>query len=362
MPYIGLNSYSDNQINFIDIIDNLSNYNDTWYKQPLPFRLKKGLNIKSSTLKIFPEVELYFSPDQGLYISDEGCIKADGSVANIKFACSDSNYWNGIVFESSANSTGSSLINCIVSDGGNDETFPACIVLKNAAPEISNCLVENSSGFGVYIEGGFAPTSFVNNQFRNNALGAISVSANAVSGLSPQNFNTDETNFIAVRGGLNEGDILVDGVWKNFNVPYKVENSIQIISCVLTLDPGVQVFMSESSSIQILYQAGLMADGSSGKITIEGAQPNAGFWNNIYFAQDAAVEKCRLINCQIKYGGGDNNYPGIVYCDFCAPVIRNCVFEYSASWGIYVNGNVTISDIETNIFYNNVNGDYYYSP
>ena len=362
LPYIGLNRYNNNQKNFIDIIDDLTNYNDTWYKQPLPLRLTKGLFIKNSTLKIFSEVELYFPRDQGLCISDEGCLKADGSLASIKFAGIDSSYWNGIVFESSANSTESSLINCIISDGGNDETFPACIVLKNAAAEISNCLIENSSGYGVYIEGAFAPASFVNNQFSNNALGAISVSANAASGLNSQNFGVDETNFISVRGGLNEGDIVVDGVWKNLNVPYKVENSIQIISSVLTIDPGVQIFMSESSGIKILYQAGLIADGSSGKITIEGALSYAGFWNNIYFAQDAKTENCRLINCQIKYGGGDMNQPGMVYCDFCSPVIRNCYIEHSGSWGIYVNGNVTISDIETNIFYGNVNGDYYFSP
>ena len=180
--------------------------------------------------------------------------------------------------------------------------------------------------------------------------------------MSPQHFDTDETNYISVRGGFNEGDIVVDGAWKNFNAPYHVMSSIQIISSVLTIEPGVQIFLSGSSSIKVLNQAGLIADGSLSKISFEGAQPYPGFWNTIYFAPTAKIENCRLINCQIKYGGGDMNYPGMIYCDFCAPVIRNCYIEHSSSWGIYINGNVTIPDIETNIFYNNVSGDYYFSP
>ena len=81
-----------------------------------------------------------------------------------------------------------------------------------------------------------------------------------------------------------------------------------------------------------------------------------------YPAQNAKIENCRIINCQIKNGGGDMNQPGMIYCDQNAPVIRNCYIENSGTWGIYVNGNFTIQDLNSNIFFNNVLGDYNSSP
>ena len=362
VSFIGINVFLENQVNYLKIIDDQINYNDTWYKQPIPIRLTKGLNITNSTLKITAGVELNFEQDQRLEIGLGGCLNADGSNAAIIFTGADSGSWDGIVFESSSNFTNSKLFNCTIESGGENETFPANIVLKNAYPEISNCKINNSKGYGVYLEGAFAPGSFVNNQFSNNSSGAISISANAISSLNPQNFGTDETNFILVRGGYQEGAIVVDGHWKNFEVPYILNNTVQIISSTLTIDPSVRIIMSELSSFEILSQAGLIADGKFGQIIIEGEKHYAGYWKNIYFSQNANINNCQLINCQIKYGGGDINQPGMIYCDQNSPVIRNCYIENSGSWGIYVNGNFAIQDLNTNVFYNNVNGDFYSSP
>jgi len=364
ISFIGINTYTENNFNFLKITDDQINYNDTWYKQSIPFRVSKGLKIKNAELKITSGVELFFEQNQRLKIDSGGSIKADGTNEIIKFTSANSSGWEGIIFESSSDFTNSSLIHCYISDGGrnNSATSSANIVLKEAYPEISNCNIKNSNGYGVSLDGAFAPTSFINNQFSNNKSGAISISANAVSSLNPQNFGTDETNFILIRGGFQDGTIVVDGHWKNFNVPYKLQNSVQINSSTLTLDPAVHIIMSEMSGFEILNQAGLIADGQSSQITIEGEQQSTGYWKNIYFSQNAKIENCRLINCRIKNGGGDMNQPGMIYCDQNAPVIRNCYIENSGTWGIYVNGNFEIQDLNSNIFFNNALGDYNKSP
>ena len=362
VSFIGINTFIENQTNYLDIIDNEVTNNDTWYKQSIPFRLTVGLKITNSTLKITDGVRLNFEQNQLLEIGTGGSLKAEGANEIIQFTGVDSNNWKGIVFESTANFATSSLFNCIIKGGGEDELFPANVVLKNAYPKISNCQIKDCLGYGVYHEGAFLPGSFVNNQFSNNELGAISISANAVSSLNPQNFGTDETNFILVRGGYQEGSIVIDGSWKNFNVPYKLNNTVQIISSTLTIEPAVKIIMCEQSGFEILSQAGLIADGSFGLITIEGEKQFPGSWKNIFFSQNANLQNCQLISCQIKYGGGNVNQPGMIYCDQTNPVIRNCFIESSGTWGIYINGNLGIMDLNSNTFYNNINGNFYSSP
>ena len=120
--------------------------------------------------------------------------------------------------------------------------------------------------------------------------------------------------------------------------------------------------MTERSGFKVINQVGLIADGSAAIIIIQGERPIPGFGDNINFTDSANPENCKLINCQIEYGGGNINFPGMIYCDQCSPIIRNCYIEYSGTWGIFLNGNVSIENINSNIFYNNVYGDYFSAP
>jgi predicted outer membrane repeat protein len=324
--------------------------------------LLQGLTIKNAALQISPGIELSFAQNKSLLVSSGGAINADGSLARISFSSIENFNWKGIIFESAANFSNSSLINCTIEFGGSDLAAPANLMLDNSAPLIDNCEIKNSAGYGVYYKGKFFPSSFINNQFAFNELGALSVPASAVADLNLQKFGTDATNFIHVRGGPSEGIISTDCVWTDLNVPYKIENSLQILSGVLTLDPKVHLIMSAASGMEINRQGGLIADGSSGLITIEGQTHSAGYWGNIYFAPQAQLDKCKLIHCRIRHGGGFINQPGMIYSEICAPVIRNCYIENSGSWGIYFTQSCSLADLNSNFFYNNVAGNFYSLP
>ena len=359
VSFVGTNVYENNNQNCIQIISGDISFNDTWYHQPIPLQLINGLSIKSAALTISPDMELRFNNNQSLSISNDGCLKADATLAPITFTSEVNGNWNGIVFEETANSVSSKLVNCIVENGGQNELFPANIVLKQAFPEITGCSIKNSSGFGVYIQGTFSPNSFANNRFENNDKGAISLSAQAVASLNPQNFVDEDSCFVEIRGGIAEGPINFDSRWKNLGVPYKIKDIIQIQYGTVTIDPGTTLLMTESSGFEIGFQGGLIADGSSSLISFQGEDQNHGFWSNIYFAASSNADNCRLIFCQIKHGGGNQSQPGMIYCDNTSPTIRDCFIEYSGTWGIYLNGNSTIADISTNSFHHNLYGSYY---
>ncbi len=356
---IGNNNYVDNGLNQIRIIEGSVTSDDTWQYPSVPYRLADGLKIRNARLNINPAVELIFEEAESAIISEGGSIQAIGTPsARIIFTRSGDGTWNGIHFKSTANDINSKLINCVIENAGADDNFPANLILENASPEISNCLIHQSMGYGLYISGKVKPGSLQNNIITNNAFAPISVSAEGVSGLSPGDYLGNGMNFVEVRGAPNEDPITGDCYWDNIGMPYRIYGSVQIQSATLMLSPGLNIQMAEHSGFEVLTHGGLVADGTAELITITAAQQSPGYWNNIYFSNTANAINCQLIRCQISYGGGDLNRPGIIFCDNLSPIIRNCIFEYSQTYGVYLQGNSSVIDLPGNLFNGNGLGNY----
>lgn len=362
VAFIGMNTYQNNGINFIQVIDDRLDFDDIWYQQPIPLQFTQGLSIKNVSLDISPGIELRFDPGKRLTVSEYGALRADATLASIVFTSMANSSWDGIVFESTANNASSYLLKCTVQNGGQDESLPANIFLRRAAPQIINCRIQNSQRYGAYIEGEIVSAQFVGNYFRNNNSGAISIPVTAVSKLNPQNYEDTATSFIELRGGPLEMPITTDSRWTNFNIPFKILNKVQIFNSTLTIDPGTTILMSANSGFEIGQSGGLIADGSSALIVLRGELPLPGYWDSIYFAAAAQPANCKLIQCQIQYGGGNVNRPGMIYCDKISPTIRSCFIEHSGSYGIYMNGNSFIADLNSNSFGGNIFGNYFTAP
>ncbi len=361
---IGANTYLNNQLNVIQVNDKNIRQNTTWFQQSIsiPLLFEHGLNIQNARLTLTDGLELQYRENQSLIVENGGALHADGALASINFSGFGGQYWNGIIFKETANSSDSHLINCTVENGGQDAYSPGNISLFETAPEIIGCRLKNSYRFGAYLKGRIAPANFSGNYFSNNLIGAISLSANSLAELNPQTFEQPENTRIELRGGQFEEPISSDIEWTKLGIPYQINDKIRIEFATLTIEHGVTLIMLEHSGFQINREGGLVADGSSSLITIKADVPNPGFWDYIYFSPNANQSNCKLINCKIQYGGGDPNFPGMIYCDNSEPVIRNCFIEHSKTWGIYLNGNITIPDLTTNYFIDNVYGDYYQTP
>ena len=360
---MGNNTYVENGLNQIRIIEGSVTFNDTWQNPSVPYRMADGLTIKSAKLTIKPAVTLLFEYDEGAMISENGSLQAIGNQSErIIFTGSDIGRWKGIYFNASANDVNSKLVDCVIQYGGQDSNHPANIILEDASPEISSCLIRQSIGYGVYISGKIKQGSLNNNTITNNAMAPISTSANSVKGLSPGTYLGNGMDVIEVRGGLDEERVIEDGFWDNLGIPYRINGIVQIQSSTLILAPGITIQMAAGSSFEVLIQGGFIADGTLEMITIEGVQSTLGFWNHIYFSNLANANNCQLVSCQICYGGGDINRPGMIYCDNVSPTIRNCNIEYSLTYGIYLKGNAEIADLQSNFFNGNGYGNYCKSP
>lgn len=360
---IDSNTYIDNGLNQIRIIEGNVTFNDTWHDPSVPYRIADGLKIKGATLSIEPAVQMIYEYDESATISDGGSLRAVGTQTDpIIFTGSDIGRWKGIVFNSSANDINSKLVHCIIENGGQAKNYPANIFLDDSSPEISNCLIRQSIGYGVCISGRLRQGRFMNNVIRNNAFAPIRVSARGVSGLSSGTYINNGNNIIEVRGAPDEEPINEDGHWDKLGIPYQIHGMIQIQSSTLIIAPGIQIEMAERSGFEILTAGGLIADGRSEMIEITGIQSTSGIWDQIYFSNTANASNCQLIQCRISYGGGNANRPGMIYCDNVSPTIRNCTIQFSQTYGIYLNGNCEIADLKSNFFNNNAYGDYFELP
>ncbi|MDZ7334735.1 MAG: hypothetical protein ONB32_06195 [candidate division KSB1 bacterium] len=360
---IGSNAYQANGLNQIRIIKSELDFDDHWRYPGVPFRLADGLNITNARLTIDPAAELIFEADESLIVSHGGAIQAVGDPTSpIVFTGSSLGSWNGVHFLSSSNFRNTQLSHCIIEHAGRDAHYRANLVLDRAWPIITNCLIHRSSGYGVYIIGPIKAGFFQNNRITQNALAPLSVSANAVAGLTSGDYHGNGNDWIEVRGAPLEKPITSDCYWDRMDLPYFITGMLQIQSATLFLSPGTELLMAEHSGIEILSQGGLIADGTSRQITITAARPTPGFWDGIFFTRAANASHCQLIRCRIAYAGADARRPGIIWCDNISPIIRSCSIEYSLGYGIYLVGNSNIVDLQSNWFIANAKGNYYQHP
>ncbi|MCU0644943.1 MAG: hypothetical protein MUC94_11870, partial [bacterium] len=341
VPLLSGNSYQDNGLNQIRIIDRLIDFDVVWKNLSLPYRVADGLEIRGGKLVLEAGVELIFEDLEGVAVQEQGILEANGTATHrVIFTGSAGETWRGIHFAETADFLSSRLVHCVVEKGGQDAEHPANIIVEGGLPEILNCIIQFSVGYGIYGLGSLTSNSFSNNIITRNTLAPISVPTNSVPAISEGDYLGNGMDVIEVRGGTAEGLITQNGYWQNLKIPYLVKNVIDINSCTITVAPGVKIEMAEHASIIVRNGGGLIANGAFAPIEIVGAQSLHGTWDSIYFSPTASAANCQLVNCYIRFGGGDANKLGMIYCDNVSPTIKNCFIEYSQTWGIYLNGNV----------------------
>ena len=166
--------------------DDMEQADVTWLKQNIPYIVDGVIHVESTTgarLTIEPGTTVKFTGSSEMYVGyhsgEFGVLVADGEPENkITFTSGASSGsetagdWDGIWFYDGVGN-GTILDNCIVSYGGGYSTNSGNLNIKNEAagiPEITNCQIENSGAYGIYMDNNANPT-LTNNTFTNNASG-----------------------------------------------------------------------------------------------------------------------------------------------------------------------------------------------
>jgi len=183
----------NNRIEGSDILVKSGSYNleysQIWHYQSAPFYFDGTVKIffnEGSKLTISAGNTLKFARNAQLIVGENGVsgtLVANGTADSvITFTSAEempyNGDWNGIIFDSG--STGASLMNyCKIEYAGNDELYNANIIFRNVNNTItlSNCQINHSSAYGVYLDS-LPQVNFQNNSFENNLQGNIYVRNN----------------------------------------------------------------------------------------------------------------------------------------------------------------------------------------
>ena len=150
-----------------------------WLNHGVPYIITRSLTISYSdipVLTIAPGNTLRFRADTWLLVGyqNQSALVADGSSGQITFTTDitppEPGKWNGITFDGNTVDAITKLNNCVIEyGGGNGKGNIYCI---SASPTITNCAINYSSHWGIYLEGESSPTMY-GNTFTGNQDGDI---------------------------------------------------------------------------------------------------------------------------------------------------------------------------------------------
>lgn len=162
---------------------------------------------------------------------------------------------------------------------------------------------------------------------------------------------------------LSGGAVTETGTWRNHGVPYVLGTSLDIgadAGPVLTIESGTTLKFTYGQHLALAntVPAGLIADNVT--FTSSAASPQQGDCDGICFYGAATDAQCRLTNCTIAFGGGDDY--GNIWLEDARPTIAGCTIRDSKGYGIYLSGSEypdPDSLLANNTFSNNRLGDIY---
>jgi len=145
--------------------------------------------------------------------------------------------------------------------------------------------------------------------------------------------------------------ITSDETWYS-NAIHFIEKDIYIQNAVVTIQPGALIQFKEGTSINVMDSGGLIAAGSYDS-PIRFTHENESYWKYIYFASNAIEDSCKLLHSTFEFGGADDEWPAMIYCQCKSPQITNCEIKNSASNGVYFEGNCSANEFTANIISQN---------
>ncbi len=298
-------------------------------------------------LVVQPGVELRFAAGTGLEIESEGALSAVGSADKpILFTGKkkERGSWREVVLTNSASAANALSYVTIEYAGGEEHQddgarpFRAALLLDSSGYEvrasISHTTIQESAGYGFFLDHTAVVPDFSGNLVTKNAAGAGFVYAASVHNLkSASSFSGNDKDLVLVDTAYDFGD--QDRTWPALDVPYHLRG-VFILYKHLTLTAGSELLFTQGSVLKIVNsEAGLTALGTADKpILFSGTEKVAGHWGGLYFENtddaDPNNPRSQLDYVTIEYGGAYN------FNDHNANGVRTNLALASSGWSVCV--------------------------
>lgn len=315
-----------------------------WYPSGNPHIVKNRIDIRENgKLTIMPGCVVKFDAGASFVVGMGGTageLQAVGTADSIIRFTSNAGTpnpgdWEGFDFYEGTR-TSSQLSYCVIEYGGYDN-YGAVNFDFQGTIKFDHNTIRSAPKYGIWTEWpeGY-PRDFTGNTI--TACGSYPLY------LYPENLHKLQGGNTLTGNGKDaiyvlRGTVAEDGTWKNHGVPYFLTGDLHIQDADganLTIEPGTIIHLGADCDISVgdNEPGGLKAD--SVTFTSPASTPQRGDWNGIWFYEDATDAECRLTNCTIEYGGGDEY--GNIWLRDAVPTITGCRIAHSKGWGIYLEG------------------------
>lgn len=258
------------------------------------------------------------------------------------------NRWGGLFINGETPGQPANLDYAVIERGGSNFASSAlssqCRIL-NASPRMQHCTFRDSSSTGLRLENSQAVLSDC--VFTGNQDDAMQMTPSSSPILTKNSAMGNRFDGIRIDGGKIEGA----NIWRYSNVPYLVNDDIQIDSgAALTIEAGA-----------IIQFAGLEDDLIAiGRLTAAGGNGNpvvftslndmaANSWGGILFSGNE-TNASRLEYCELRHGGSyfaSAAQDAMIRCENASPILRDCRIESSRNHGMsLVNSTAALSSMQ----------------
>lgn len=352
--------------NVVEVIGStLNNFEETvWrtFNDGSPYYVSGNVTVTSG-MKVMPGAVVTFNLNISLTISGAAAyLSAKGISTNkITFTGADRSFkgsWDKIFFTGTL-SPKNEFDQVEITHGGSNISNRYNLQLNNSNLKISNTVISNSAGGGMYADDGSTfETSF--NTFSNNNTYPIYVTAKHINGLDVNTIFVGNTINKVFVSGSTLNDVNNEHVWKPLdnNIPYFFNGNIFIYSGLRIL-PGTVLTFNSGTYMQVTaYNATgyITAKGTaSQKIIFTGADSSIkGSWRGLEI-NNTTNPKNELDFVEISRGGSTGNVSrSNLILNYNATLkLTNSTISNSASDGIMVENGSDFSSFANNSFTDN---------
>jgi hypothetical protein len=317
-------------------------------------------------LTLEPGVIIVFSEDVGLTFTGDQALVAAGTAEEpilLTGALQAPGYWKGVRFDG-AQSPDTLLEYVTIEFGGSTKADPDAAALKVTGnsrllhASIRNSTLQQSAGWGLWLDGSAVVEGFPNNKLAGNTLGPASVDSQAAGALDDSSLYSGGLGGIQVRAnGLDHPD-----TWRVTSVPYYLDSSLHV-SSELTIAAGATLIMKADTGITVSGDAAaLIAMGTEEQpILFTCEKKQRGSWNGIRF--DGSMNaKNELRYVTIEYGGStasdrDNANVKLVADSHGVQLkMTHSRLIKSEGFGLFLAGSAAVPDFFGNVLTQNTLG------
>lgn len=338
--------------------------------------VKCAISVKNNALlTIEPGVIIQFEGEEaGIFTSDGGGLSAVGTASEpiIFEGTSDlQGVWQGIYFAST--NPQNKLDHVEVRNAGRKASVQSGVKAgvqlskkDDSRASITNAVIENNEGYGIYITEDSNLENFNNNTINNNSLSPVGINFNQIGKLDAATTYGPGNGQAFIE--VIRDELTVDANVAALDVPFRfTEGNKYYVEKALNIAPGIIFEFSADAGLRMgqqatdcsLTTASINATGTANDpIIFRGTVSGKGSWVGIGINSSSPNNK--LIYCQISGAGSAKLFNAgqfganiTLQCD-SKVTIQNTTITESNDYGIYVlDDDAILQDFESNSFTDN---------